>query len=248
MVGGLGKTAPPRIAGAFLNQGGLVEKRPQPRAALSLLGASWPLAHPRGLVSFLVPQAAMRECFPAAWPLPASDLSVLAPSPSPRSILDMILCLYTHTHTHTHTLLFLLSLMCALAYNHSTPPHAQLTLSRACTLTTPSLLHAHVHSHTHTRTLAHQRTHSYMSTHVSTTLSHTQSPLPNLLPSFSFPDSSGVAWSGAADLTFSEKLWGVSHWVQLFPHVLMAVVLGGYHPCIPQMHKQLGSWQSHGSC
>ena len=224
-----------------------MEKRPQPTAALSLLGASWPLAHPSGLVSFLVPPAAMRECFPAAWPLRASDLSVLAPSPSPRSILGMILCPYTHTHTHTHTRSCFCSHSCVHLHTTTAPPHTRTTHPLTC-MHTHNTPHSYMHTCTVTRTLAHQRTRSYMHTHVSTTLSHTQSPLPNLLPSLSFPDSSGVAWGGAADLTFSEKLWGVSHWVWLFPHVLMAVVLGGYHPCIPQVHKQLGSWQSHGSC
>ena len=69
MGGRPGKTAPPKTAGASLNRGGLVEKRPQLTASLSLLGASWPLAHPRGPVSFLVPPVTMRECFPTAWPL-----------------------------------------------------------------------------------------------------------------------------------------------------------------------------------
>lgn len=105
---------------------------------------------------------------------------------------------------------------------------------------------AQSHTHLHTCTSTHSFIHTHICEH--NTLSHTQSPLPNLLPSLSFPDSSGVAWGGAAELTFFEKLWGVSHWVWLFPHVLRAVFLGGYHPCIPQMHKQLGSWQSHGSC
>ena len=157
-----------------------MEKRPQPTAALSLLGASWPLAHPSGLVSFLVPPAAMRECFPAAWPLRASDLSVLAPSPSPRSILGMILCPYTHTHTHTHTLLFLLSLMCALAYNHSTPPHTHNSPSHVHAHSQhPSLLHAHVHSHSHTRTSTHSFIHAHACEH--NTLTHTVSP-PQLAP------------------------------------------------------------------
>ena len=157
-----------------MNRGGLVGKRPRPTAALSLLGASWPLAHPRGLVSFLAPPAAKREGFPAAWPLRASDLSVLAPSPSPRSILGMILCPHTHTNTHTHIHAPVPALMCALAYNHSNP-HTRTTHPLTCmhTLTTPlTLTCTHAHSHTHTRTLAHQDTRSYTRTHVSTTLSH----------------------------------------------------------------------------